>query len=88
MTSPKKAEWEEELARWCHDEAVLTKLKVEQLISQTHTDLLAMLKERVEEISKDISDPYPFGNGYTYAPFVPLSDLFTLIDSLLVTDKQ
>jgi hypothetical protein len=61
---------------------------VRRMLNQTHTDLLATLKERVEEISKDISDPYPFDNGYTYAPFVPLSDLFTLIDSLLVTDEQ
>jgi len=41
---------------------------------------------RVEEIikiaeglSKDISDPYPFDNGYTYTPFVPLTDLIKAI---------
>ena len=115
MTSPKKAEWEEELREFAgnlklqnhvihhgrfpigetpqEDEAICVYCganadKIIQFVRQTHTDLLTTLKERVEGISKDISDPYPFDNGYTYAPFVPLSDILTLIDSLLVTDEK
>jgi hypothetical protein len=32
-----------------------------------------------ESLSKEISDPFPFDNGYTYTPFVPLTDLIKVI---------
>jgi hypothetical protein len=48
--------------------------------------LLTYGNARVEEIikiadglSKEISDPFPFDNGYTYTPFVPLTDLIKAI---------
>jgi hypothetical protein len=105
MISPKKAEWEERFDVWWDSETTMDtfmerctiddflemKCEIKSFISQTHTDLLTTLKERVEKYFID----HVF---YSDAPLVEKvvelekekyrNDILTLIDDLLITDEK
>jgi len=91
MTSPKKAEWEEELQDLLESAGSGKVVDLKSFISQTHTDLLTELSERVEKMpeyiyvasgKEEVVPKYKFNVCFTK------NDILTLIDSLLVTDEK
>jgi hypothetical protein len=91
MTSPKKAEWfqkYEEILWSTEFELCDRQIEfIDNIISQTHTELCTTLKERVEKLQENLPERRfnpEFNVGYCSA----LDDTITLIDSLLVTDES
>ena len=71
-----KEEWEKELDRWLHDEAVLTKLKIQQLLThqkQTIMDMCEEMRAEEEYVNLERADDPSYTQGEEYNQ--ALSDL-------------